>query len=249
MTLGYNSHNVIAIIPVYNEIGKIGKVISKFSKEFVDKICIIVDFPSDVIRNEIKSSAKKIDVPIHLFENSRKRGIGYAIRLGIQYALKNRFDIIVVLAGNNKDDPREIPRFLDAIINHDYDYIQGSRFLLGGFHEKTPFFRGMFIRLYPFLWSILTKVPCTDVTNGFRAYKTKILKDKRMNVWQNWLNSYELEYYIHYKVLKLGYKTREVPVSKIYQYRNKGGYSKINPLRDFWNILRPLLYLSLGIRD
>jgi dolichol-phosphate mannosyltransferase len=102
--------------------------------------------------------------------------------------------------------------------------------------------------MYPLLWSVLTKVPCTDVTNGFRAYKAEILKDERINIWQDWLDSYELEYYIHYKVLKIGYRTCEVPVSKIYPYRNKGGYSKINPFRDFWNILRPLFYLSLGVR-
>ena len=246
--MDYDSHNVLAIIPVYDEVGKIGKVVSKFSKKFIDEICLVVDSPSDMIRNEIENSSEEIDVPLHVIENNRRRGIGFAIRLGIQYALENHFDIIVVMAGNNKDDPRDIPKFLDAIIYAGYDYIQGSRFVHGGVHKKTPIIRGIFIRLYPFLWSIMTNVPCTDVTNGFRAYKSEIFKDKRINIWQNWLDSYELEYYIHYKVLTLGYKIREVPVSKIYLYRNKGGYSKINPFKDFWSILRPLLYLSLNLR-
>ena len=248
MPADYNSHRVLAIIPVYDELGKIGEVISNFSKTFVDEICLVLDSPTTTIRNEIKNSVRKIDVPLHLIENYKRKGIGFAIRQGIQYALENAFDIIIVLAGNNKDNPREIPRFLDAIVYNDYDYVQGSRFAPGGNHERTPILRGIFIRLYPLLWSVLTKVPCTDVTNGFRAYKTEILRDKRINIWQDWLNSYELEYYIHYKVLTLGYKTREVPVSKIYQYRNRGGYSKINPFRDFWNILRPLFYLALGVR-
>ena len=248
MPMDYDSRSVLAIIPVYDEVEKIRKVLSNFSEKFVDEICIVLDSPTTMIRNEIKYSAKKIDVPIHLIENFRRRGIGFAIRLGIQYALENEFDIIIVLAGNNKDNPREIPRFLDAIIHDDYDYVQGSRFVTGGNHEGTPILRGIFVRLYPLFWSILTKVPCTDVTNGFRAYKTEIFRDKRINIWQDWLDSYELEYYIHYKVLTLGYKTREVPVSKIYPYRNKGGYSKINPFRDFWNILRPLFYLALNIR-
>jgi len=248
MPMDYASHRVVAVIPVYNEVGKIGKVISKFSRRFVDEVCLVVDSPSDTTRNEIKDSVKAIDVPLHVIENNRRRGIGYAIRLGIRYALENSFDIVVVMAGNNKDDPGEIPRFLDSIIHNDYDYVQGSRFLHGGLQEKTPFFRGIFIRIYPLLWSFLTKVPCTDVTNGFRAYKTNIFKDKSINIWQDWLDSYELEYYIHYKALTLGFKTREVPVSKIYPHRNRGGYSKINPFRDFWNILRPLFYLSLGVR-
>ena len=246
--MDYNSHRILVIIPVYCEEKIIGKVISKFSNRFVDEICIVLDYPSTTIRNEIKNSAALIDVPLHLIENLKRRGIGFAIRLGIQYALENAFDIIIVMAGNDKDDPREIPRFLDAITHYNCDYIQGSRFAPGGNPVRTPMLRGIFIRLYPLLWSILTKVPCTDVTNGFRAYKSEIFRDKRINIWQDWLDSYELEYYLHYKVLTLGYKTGEVAVSKIYQYRNKGGYSKINPIRDFWNILSPLFYLALGVR-
>jgi len=248
MPLDYSSHSVLAIIPVYEETGRIGKVVSRFSRRFTDEVCLVLDSPSTAIRSEVEASARETDVPIRVVENSRRRGIGFAIREGFKYALEKGFDIVVVLAGNNKDDPREIPRFLDAIVSRGYDYVQGSRHLPGGFHEKTPLFRGVFIRLYPFLWSFLTKKQCTDVTNGFRAYRTGILRDREVNIWQGWLDSYELEYYIHYKALTLGYKTTEVPVSKIYPHRNRGGYSKINPFRDFWNILRPLVYLTLGIR-
>ena len=86
------------------------------------------------------------------------------------------------------------------------------------------------------------------MTNGFRAYNTRIFNDERINIWQSWLDGYGLEYYIHYKVLTLGYKTREVPVSKVYPHRHKGGYSKISPLRDWWQIVGPLIYLKLGAR-
>jgi len=248
LPLDYDSHRVLAVIPVYHEVGRIGRVILKISKRLIDEICLILDSPSPMIRNEIENSVRMIDVPIHIIENHQRRGVGYAIKLGIQHAIKNQFDIIVGIAGNNKDDPREIHKFLDAIIYDDYDDIQGSRFVPGGIHQRTPIFRGIFIRLYSLLWSIITKVPCTDVTNGFRAYKTEIFRDKCINIWQDWLDDYEMEYYIHYKVLTLGYKTKEVPVSKIYPYRNKGGYSKINPFKDFWKIVRALFYLALGLK-
>ncbi len=81
----------------------------------------------------------------------------------------------------------------------------------------------------------------TDVTNGFRAYKTSIFKDERINIWQSWLNGYELEYYIHYKILTLGYKFREVPVSKIYPQDLSEGYSKVHPIKNFYKGL-----LSIG---
>ena len=248
MTIYYNTHRVLTIIPVYNEIGKIGNVISKFSKRFVDEICLILDSPSNILREEIKYSAEKTDVPINIIENEDRKGIGFAIRLGIQYSIKNNYDIIIVMAGNNKDNPKEIPKFLDAIINENYDYVQGSRFILGSLHERTPILRVFFIKLYSMLWSILTKKLCTDVTNGFRAYKTKIFQDKQINIWQDWLDGYEFEFYINYKALTLNYKTIEVPVSKIYPYNKNESYSKIHPIKNFWNILRPLVYLVLGLK-
>lgn len=248
MTMDYNTHSVLAIIPVYDEIGKIGKVISRFSKIFIDEICIILDSPTNIIRNEIKESATSIDVPIKIIENDIRKGIGYAIRLGITHAIENNFDIIIVMAGNNKDNPIEIPKFLDAIINENYDYVQGSRFILGALHERTPILRVFLIKMYSLLWSILTKKLCTDVTNGFRAYKTKIFQNKQINIWQDWLDGYEFEFYIYYKALTLNYKTIEVPVSKIYPYNKNESYSKIHPIKNFWNILRPLVYLVLGLK-
>jgi hypothetical protein len=95
---------------------------------------------------------------------------------------------------------------------------------------------------------MMTNVRCTDVTNGFRSYKLELFDDERINIWQNWLDEYELEYYIHYKVLTLGYKTKEVPISKIYSHKNKGGYSQISPFRDWWKIVGPLIYLKLGVK-
>ena len=213
----------------------------------MDEICIIIDDASKKDAEKIRKVLVPIDV--HLIINEDRKGIGHAIRQGIQYALAKDFDIVVVLAGNQKDDPREISRLLEPILIEDYDYVQGSRFLAGGRHVKTPFLRGVFSRLYPFFWTLLTNVRCTDVTNGFRAYKLKIFEDPKINIRQEWLDDYELEYYIHYKVLTLGYKTIEVPVSKIYSHRNKGGYSKISPFRDWWRIVRPLFYLRLGAKN
>lgn len=244
-----NRTRKLAIIPVYDQVDTIGKVLLKFKALSVDEICLVVDCPSKNIMRQISESGKQVDVPIHIIENSQRMGVGYAIREGVDYALRRQYDIVVVLAGNAKDDPKEIPRLLAPILKHGCDYVQGSRFLAGGRRVKNPILRGVFSRLYPFLWTLFTGVRCTDVTNGFRAYRTEIFRDKRINIWQSWLDGYGLEYYVHFKVLKLRYNTREVPVSKIYPFRNKGGYSKIFPLRDWWQIVGPFVYLVFGARD
>lgn len=238
----------LAIIPVYRERGKIGKVLEKFEKSVVDEICIVLDCPSEAIMREIMGAAERIETPVKLIKNTVRRGIGYAIRKGIDYALANRYDLVVVMAGNNKDDPRQIHRLLRPICEGGYDYVQGSRFLRGGKRKRTPILRGIFSRVFPFIWTLLTHVRCTDVTNGFRAHRIDIFSDKRINLWQDWLDGYALEYYLHYKTLTLGYRVKEVGVSKTYPFRHIGGYSKIVPLRDWWQIVGPLVCLKLNMR-
>ena len=237
----------LAIIPVYHDDGYILKVLGRFKKEVVDKICIVMDDASKEDAEMILRTP--VNVPIHLIRNEGRKGIGHAIKQGIQYARDNKYNVVVVLAGNNKDDPGEIPLLLEPIMKRNYDYVQGSRFLVGGKRVRNPFLRGIFSRFYPFFWTLLTDVRCTDVTNGFRAYKVSLFEDPRIDIWQSWLDDYELEYYIHYKVLTLDYKITEVPVSKVYSHNHKGGYSQISPFRDWWKIIRPLIYLELRARQ
>lgn len=238
----------IAIIPVYREIGKIGRVLERFETDSVDEICLVLDNPNELITEEIRESAKRTHVPVHLVENPERKGIGFAIREGYEYALSHGFDLIVVMAGNGKDDPKEIPRLTEPILSEGYDYVQGSRFLPGGRREKTPLLRGIFSRSFPFFWTMLTGVRCTEVTNGFRAYKSSLLRDPRVDVWQTWLDGYELEYYLHYKALTLHYKFTERPVSKTYSQYGKRGYSHISPMRDWWQIVGPMFLLRLGVK-
>lgn len=239
----------IAIIPIYMDTDNVIDVLSRFETGIVDEICIIADCLTQSELDKLQKVAGSITTPVRIIDNAELRGVGYAIRQGIKYAQGKGYDVVVVMAGNNKDDPAEIPRLLKPILEEDYDYVQGSRFLPGGKHVKNPFLRRVFSRLFPYVWTLATNVPCTDVTNGFRAYKMKILLDGRINIWQDWLNSYQLEYYIHFKVLTLGYRMKEVPVSKTYPFSHRGGYSRISPFRDWWKILEPLVYLMLGAKE
>jgi dolichol-phosphate mannosyltransferase len=87
----------------------------------------------------------------------------------------------------------------------------------------------------------------SDSTNGFRAYRTTLLRDPRINLEQDWLDKYELEPYFFYKAITLGYKVQEVPVTKIYPARELG-YTKMKPITGWWSILRPIFLLGLRIK-
>ena len=68
-----------------------------------------------------------------------------------------------------------------------------------------------------------------------------------INLDQEWLNGYELEPYLLFKANKLSYRVKEVSVTKIYPPKELG-YTKMRPFIGWWSILKPLVYLGLGIK-
>jgi len=236
------------VIPVYAESYSICRVLGRFRGGVANTVCLIIDVPLKQVMEKVREAAKKTGVTVHIIKNKKRMGVGYALRLGLRYLVKSGHQIAVVMAGNEKDDPAEINRLIEPVLKGESDYVQGSRYLSRGRRVGMPWVRVAFNRLYPFIWTLLTRRRCTDVTNGFRCYKLDILRDHRINLDQSWLNGYSLEYYLHYKILTLGYRVKEAPVSKIYAFGNKGGYSKIQPLKDWWPIVSPLVLLFLGVR-
>ena len=237
----FDGKRIICIAPCYNELHKIDKVVARMDQSVVDEL-VIVDDGSD---DGSPETARALGASV--ISLGKTCGVGVAIRTGIEYSLKNQFDIIVIIAGNNKDNPDEIVKLIKPITREGYDFVQGSRFKQGGYYEKMPFYRILATKTHPLLFSIVSGKWVTDSTNGFRAFRASIFNDKRINLWQEWLSEYELEPYLYYKLIKLGYKTTEVPVTKIYPPKELG-YTKMQPIVGWWSILRPLLLLSLGLR-
>jgi dolichol-phosphate mannosyltransferase len=239
----FDGKRIICIAPCYNELYKIDRVVSRVVRTgIVDEMLVVDDGSTDGSPAAARAQGATI-LPL-----GSTQGVGVAIRKGIEYSIEHNFDIIVVIAGNNKDEPDEIVKLLTPITREEFDFVQGSRFRKGGSYGRTPLYRIMATRfVHPFLFSILSGRWVTESTNGFRAFKASLFQDKRIDIWQDWLNAYELEPYLYFKAIKLGYRTTEVPVTKIYPPA-KLGYTKMKPFIGWWSIMRPVILLGLGIK-
>ena len=240
----------VLVIPVaFNEKIKLRNVIERFlnSKMPSQADYLIVDDGSDDGTTEMIASYK--DRGVMSVKHPQRRGVGAAIRTGIDYARYHGYEIIVIMAGNDKDNPVEIPQLLEPILIEGYDLVQGSRYLgKVGSGGQMPFYRKFATRLHPWVFTVFTGRRVTDTTNGFRAIRLSLFNDERINLKQQWLDTYELEPYILWKVITLGYKFKEAFVTKIYPPHQKGSYTKMIPILSWWSILKPLFYLRLGIK-
>lgn len=234
--------NLVAVF-CYNEGEKLRNMLSEFPP--ADKRNYDVIVMNDGSTDSSRQHA--IDLGFRTLDHKVNSGAGAAIKTVFRYALDKNYDVIVLIAGNGKMRPSEIPRLLEPIESGKFDYVQGSRYLEEGVSANMPLFRKVSIPLVTlFVWA-LTGFRGTDVTCGFRAYKMDIIRHSEVDVWQDWLDKYEMEYYVHYKAIKLGYRLCERPVSMIYP-ASKKNYSKIRAFSGWWSMLRPWIYLSLGVK-
>lgn len=233
---------VLALAPVLDEREKIGAVITRVPREVVDEVLIVDDGSTDGSPDVAK------DLGATVIELGETVGVGAAIRTGYRYAIDNGYDVAVVMAGNNKDSPEEIPQLLAPIIERQADLVQGSRWLReSADFGDMPLYRRLATKLHPFIFRLISDVKLTDTTNGFRAARVSMLADPRLALDQEWLNEYELEVYLLFKASKLGYRVEEVGVTKRYPPKQLG-QTKMKPIVGWWSILRPLMLLGLGLK-
>jgi dolichol-phosphate mannosyltransferase len=233
---------VLCIAPAWNEGERIARVVKAVPGEWAESTVVVDDGSTD----DTASYASKAGATV--LRQGRNRGVGAAIRAGIDYAREQGFDVVVIVSGGGKTPPEQIPRLLDPILNGDAELVQGSRYLEGGEYLRMPLRRKIGTRGYTFLFSLFCLKRVTDASSGFRAIKLSLLNDSRIDLWQEWLDRYELEPYLLFKALRLRHRVVEVPVTIEYPKTDGIAYTKMRAITDWWKIFRPILFLGLGIK-
>lgn len=232
------------IIVNYNNLLETSGVIEEALEVFPKENIVFVDDGS-----EDDSWKLAEDRGLLIVRHAQNQGVGAALRTGLEKAADNRkFRFALAIASNGKMSPHEAGGILRAL--HDgAEFVQGSRYLNGTRSPGLTPFRQLAIPVLSLFISVLLKKRLYDVTCGYRGIELSLIREKKVDLWQQWLDRYELESYLLYKVCRGGYKVVEVPVTMKYTHFENGKVSKIRPIIDWWSILRPYLLLSLGIRD
>jgi len=238
-----NEHpRVLCVAPAWNEGERIARVVRAVPRNLVETIVVVDDGSTDDTADHAERAGATV------IRSGANRGVGAAIRGGIDYAIEHGYDIVVVVSGGGKTPPEQIPRLLDPIIKGDVELSQGSRYLEGGEYLRMPLRRRLGTRGYTILFSFFCGHKVTDASSGFRAIKVSLFDDKRINLWQDWLDRYELEPYLLFNALRLNHKVIEVPVTIEYPETDGIAYTKMRPITDWWKIFRPVLFLGLRLK-
>tara|TARA_B110000003_G_scaffold208536_1_gene207398 strand:+ start:5099 stop:5797 length:699 start_codon:yes stop_codon:yes gene_type:complete len=202
------------IIPAYNEEKSIAKVINDIPST-VDEIIVVSNNSTDKTEvNAAKAGATVLKEP--------KKGYGYACLQGLSYvanlnAIKQP-DIIVFLDGDYSDYPTQLTELVSPIINHNIDFVIGSRvkeYREAGSMTPQQVFGNW---LATFLMNVFFGATFTDL-GPFRAIKyQKLLQLKMEDKTFGWTVEMQL------KAIKQKLSYIEVPM----KYRNRIGISKVS---------------------
>lgn len=223
----------LCIIPVYNEELNLKDTLAsvRMHNFGVDKFLFVNSGSTD------KSSQILNESEFEILNIKKNRGIGYVIIKGIDYCIENNFDVLTIIHGGNKMDTKDFLPILNPILNDNFDCVWGSRFI-NNTSINMPGFRKLSGRWLSSLVSKFYKIKVTDATNGFRAYKIKLIIEILPNYNRRWLYGYAFESFLFGKMLnKKNIKKLEVPVTIKY---NKGKVNtKIKPILNYPAIFFP----------
>ncbi|HET8560196.1 MAG TPA: glycosyltransferase family 2 protein [Marmoricola sp.] len=161
---------VLVVIAALDEEDNIGEVLGHISPE-------VAGLPVDVLVIDDGSTDATVEVA-ERHRNVRvacldgRHGHGIALRVGYRLAAEHRARYVVTLDADMQWDPREMGVVLEPLISGEADFVVGSRVL--GEDETTDRLRRLGVRFFAGLVTLLTGVPVTDTSSGYRAMRTEV---------------------------------------------------------------------------
>ncbi|OGY06811.1 MAG: hypothetical protein A2694_00640 [Candidatus Blackburnbacteria bacterium RIFCSPHIGHO2_01_FULL_40_17] len=223
--------NIVVIIPTYNEVENIGRMLDALVgeefpkiKKHLMKVLVVDDNSPDGTAKVVQQKMKKYK-QIELLLG-KKNGLGAAFARGMKYAMdKMEADAVIEMDADFQHDPQDVKRLVQGF-DDGYDYVIGSRYIKGGsipeqweFYRKFISWGGNF-----FARAALMIIKIHDVTSGFKLTRVKGLLDQ-IDLDNLLSRSYAYKIHILYEVIKeRNAKVLEVPIK--FHFREKGS-SKI----------------------
>jgi len=122
----YKGKKVAVVVPAYNEEKFIANTIMTIPR-FVDRIYVVDDASTDDTY-EIASSMASQNGRLTVIKRPKNEGVGAAIISGHKEALKDKMDVMAIMAGDGEMDPTMLDKVLDPVVEGKANYAKGNRF-------------------------------------------------------------------------------------------------------------------------
>ena len=199
----------VVIIPTYNEIANIEKMLETLNSLHPTLNVLIIDDGSPDGTAKIVKEFQNKKQNLFILERSGKLGLGTAYIMGFRWALEKNFQAIITMDCDFSHDPDSIPSFLEKI--GDYDLAIGSRYIGGIRIMNWPMQRLLLSYFASIYAKIVSGIPFSDSTGGFNCYSNKALSS--LNLDRIFSIGYAFQIELKYKIWSKKLSCIEVPIT------------------------------------
>ena len=210
--------NALVIIPTYNEIENISKMLDTVMNlnEGFD-VLIVDDGSPDGTAQVVREKMDAFGGRIHLEERTGKLGLGTAYIHGFKWALARGYEYIFEMDCDFSHDPNDLARLKKAC-EEGADLSIGSRYVKGVNVVNWPMSRVLLSYFASVYVRFITRMPIQDATAGFKCYKRATLEG--INFDKIHFVGYAFQIEMKFKVWQRKMSIVEVPV--IFTDRTEG---------------------------
>jgi dolichol-phosphate mannosyltransferase len=201
----------LVIIPTYNELGNITKMIHKvMSLPRAIDLLVIDDGSPDGTADIVRSLQDTYSGRLHLIERKGKLGLGTAYIAGFKWALAQGYEYIFEMDCDFSHNPDDLTRLYEECAHRGADLAVGSRYVKGGGFVNWPKDRILISRGASIYVNFITWIGIADPTAGFVCFKRKVLET--IDLDQVRFVGYAFQIEMKFATRKLGFKIAEIPI-------------------------------------
>lgn len=201
----------VVIIPTYNEIENIEKIILavlELPKAF--HVLIIDDGSPDGTAAAVKNMMLRYPEQIFILERQGKQGLGTAYICGFKWAIEHQYEYIFEMDADFSHNPKDLLRLYAACAEQGAFLAIGSRYVSGVNVVNWPIGRVLMSYFASYYVRLITGMNIKDTTAGFKCYRSEVLKTIDLDAIQ--FKGYAFQIEMKFTTYQYGFKIVEVPI-------------------------------------
>jgi len=209
---------ILIFFPTYNAEKTIQEVLSTIPSDILHlnhEILILDDCSQDETFKKALAYKKEFShLNVIILRNPESQGYGGNQKIGLHYAIKNQFDILVVLPPDGKYSLTHIQALINTFMDSEVDMVLGSRITSGLTPIKNgmPAIRYLGVKALTWFQNLLLGTQFSDLHSCYRAYRLKVLTNIPFQLNTN-ADHFDTEILIQFLLKKLHLHEIPIPIS------------------------------------
>jgi len=203
-------NDILIIVPTVNERENLPRVAQRLLSLPVKVDMLVMDGNSSDGTGQIADDLAAKHPEIHVIHEEKKSGLGRAYLAGFRWALERGYEYICEMDSDLSHNPDDVPQLIEAAKNQDADLVLGSRYSGGVRVINWPLKRLMLSRSAGVYVSVITGMPFSDPTGGYKCFRRRALQ--AINLDEIKSNHYSFQIEMTHRLWRDGFKIVEVPI-------------------------------------